>query len=141
MAAEGEAPVAGRKPFSWARARPSATSAARSSARFCGSAPRAIVSESFSPRIHGDERHAVGLADRVDDGDVRVLERRGRPCFLQQPFPSTGVVDQVLGKDLERHLPSQVQVPGAVDDAHAAPADFVEDFVVAERPANHGVGE
>jgi hypothetical protein len=37
-------------------------------------------------------------------------------------------------KHLERHQAVQPDVPGLVDDAHAAPADLRQDFVIAHPP-------
>ena len=126
-------------PLSCARARPSAISVARVSARSGGSGARASASLSFSPRMSSIAMNVtpVGFADLVDDGDIGMLEGGRGARLLQQPRAAVGVVQQILGQDLERHFACQIDVEGAIDDAHAAAADFVEDLVVRERrPVN-----
>jgi hypothetical protein len=39
------------------------------------------------------------------------------------------IVDQVVRQHLDRDIPSQRHVDGAVDDAHAAAADLLDDLV------------
>ena len=38
---------------------------------------------------------------------------------------------------MERNLPAEPQVPGAVDDAHAAPADLIQNLVVGDDLSGH----
>ena len=48
-----------------------------------------------------------------------------------------GVLGEMVGQDLERHLAAQLGVLGQVDGAHAAFAEFAEDFVVGQSLADH----
>ena len=82
---------------------------------------------------------AVGFVDRVNDGDVGMLERGGRLRFLHEALPAFGVVDEIVGQDLERDLAIEAQVHRAVDHAHAAAADLVEDLVVRKRAPDQPV--
>jgi hypothetical protein len=43
-----------------------------------------------------------------------------------------------FGQHLDRNVPVQSRVVGAVDDAHATLAGFLCDLVMAERLADHG---
>jgi hypothetical protein len=62
---------------------------AKSSARLSGKAPRPSRARSASPRTtHRDERLSIDLIDAIDGGDVRVIDRRGKPCFLREPLPA-----------------------------------------------------
>ena len=88
-------------------------------------------------QLHRDERHTLGLADFVDHRDVRVLDQRRGPRFLEHPLAADTIVHEILGQDLERHLAPQVQVARAIHHAHAAAADLLDDFVVRERWADH----
>jgi hypothetical protein len=88
--------------------------------------------------LHGDEGHAVGFVDLVDDTDVRVLQLRGGLRLLDEPPLALGIGDELRGEDLDGDLAVQLQVRGAVDDAHASPADLFEDAVVRKRPADQG---
>ena len=88
-------------------------------------------------QLHRDERHAVGGADLVDDRDVRMLDERRGACFLQHPLATNAIVDEIFRQDFEGDVAAEVEIAGAVDDAHAAAADFFDDFVVREPAADH----
>ena len=45
-------------------------------------------------KLHGDENHAVCFVDLVDDGDVRVLERRGCSSLLHEALAALTLLDQ-----------------------------------------------
>ena len=89
--------------------------------------------------LHRDERHAVGFADFVDDGDVGMFDERGGARLAQQPLAPDRVVHEIVGQDLERDLASEVDVHRAIDDPHPAAADFLADLVVRQSPADHRV--
>ena len=84
-------------------------------------------------QLHRDEADPVNFVDFVDDGDVRMFERGGGARFLDETLTPVGIGDQIRRQDLERDLAIQFDVEGAVDDAHAAPADLVDDLVAGER--------
>ena len=88
-------------------------------------------------QLHRDERHTVGLADLVDDRDVRMLEHGCRTSLLQQAVAAHRVVHEIVGKDLQRDFAAELHVDGAIDDAHAAAANLVDDLVVRKGPAHH----
>ncbi len=90
-------------------------------------------------QLHGDEGHSLGFVDLVDDGDVRMLECGGGLRFLHEPALAIGVGHQLRRQDLEGDLAVQPHVDGAVDDPHAAAADFVDDTVVREGATNHRI--
>ena len=50
-----------------------------------------------------------------------------------------GSIGQVLGQDLQRHVPVQFGIGGTVDGAHTAFTDFLQDFVVADGLADQDV--
>ncbi len=128
--------------LSCARARPAAISAATSSARATGrpAAGQPVAHLLAADQFHGDERVPVGFVHVVDDGDVRVLDRRGGLGFLHEPAAAIGVVDQILGQDLERDVAVETRVGGPVDDTHPAAADLLGDAVLGQRAAGqvHG---
>ena len=94
-------------------------------------------------QLHRDEREPVGFADLVNDGDVRMLDRRGGLGLLDEAPAPIAVVRQVVGQDLERDIAVQPRVGGAIDHAHPAAADFFGNPIVAERAAGeiHALGE
>ena len=86
-----------------------------------------------------DEEPAVDLVDVVDGADVRVVQCRGRPRLAPEAFEGVAVSGKILGEELQRHVPAESRVLGAVDDAHATASDLLHDAVVGESSANlHG---
>ena len=50
------------------------------------------------------------------------------------------VVGHVVGKEFQRHAAAQARVFRLVDHAHPTAAEFVDDRVVGNGAADHGVG-
>ena len=90
-------------------------------------------------QLHRDEGPAVVLADLVDGADVRMVERRRRPRLAREPIERAARLPDHVGQELERHLPPQLGVRGAIDDAHAAAAELLDDLVVRDAFADHGM--
>ncbi len=98
------------------------------------------IAELLAPdELHRDERHAVGFADFVDDGDVGMLDERRGTRLVQQPLAPDRIVHEIVGQDLERDLAAEVDVHRAIDDPHPAAADFLADVVVRQSPADHRI--
>ena len=75
---------------------------------------------------------AVVLADLVDRHDAGVVEQRDRLGLVLEP-PQLVVAGQDAGPDhLQGDGPVEADLPGPVDDAHAAAAELGLDLVVAE---------
>ena len=101
-------------------------------------APRArLLREPALDRPTGDELHrqehlVVDDADVVNGDDVRVLEARDRLCFTQQARPRR-VLHALPGLDqLEGDLSIELRIIRAVDDAHRAGADALDDHVTPD---------
>jgi hypothetical protein len=78
----------------------------------------------------------VVLADLVDLHDMRVLQTRDGLGFGAEAL-EIGRAGVAAAEDhLEGHQPPQGGVVGFVDDTHAAPAEFGNDFI-ARRRARH----
>ena len=88
-------------------------------------------------QLHGDEGRSLGLVDLVDHRDGGVRERGSRARFLLEPSLLLGLAHGGGAEHLERDLPAQRRVEGAVDDADPAPADLLEHLVVRKRLADH----
>ena len=83
---------------------------------------------------------ALVLADLVDRHDARVVEVGGGLGLGVEP-PDVGLVGELAGEDhLERDGPVEADLPGLVDDAHAAAGDLADDLVVAEVADAGGLG-
>ncbi len=95
------------------------------------------VSDEFAQRLSLDELHdqevrAVALADIVHGADVRVIERRDRPCLATEPRQSFRVGGKLLGENLDGHPAPQASVLGEVHLPHAAGAERFDDLVGAQ---------
>ena len=88
-------------------------------------------------QLHHHEVDAVLAGEVVDDGDVRVPGARQHAGFALEPPAHRLVGQRAFGEDLERHVAVQVLVVGAIDDAHGACADVLENAVMRETPADH----
>ena len=73
------------------------------------------------------------VADLEDGHDVGMLEFGGGGGLGQEPGPVSLRGESRLPHDLDGHHPIQRALPGLVNDPHAAPAQFLKDFVVAKR--------
>ena len=69
--------------------------------------------------VHDDEVDAAFLPDVVDGDNVRVVEGRCGPGFLDEAPFSFGTSNLLTWKDLQRDEAVQMQVPGLVDDTDA----------------------
>jgi len=88
--------------------------------------------------LHGDEGAAVDLAHVVDGRDVGVGDGCSGAGLAQEPAPSLVVLGEGLGQDFESDVPAQLLVLGAVDDAHPALANLLDDPKLAEPRAGWG---
>ena len=81
-------------------------------------------------------RDAHGLAaDLVNGRDVGMVDRGSRFRLLHETTTPRFVCHQLGRQNLERHFPIEFRVERAVDNAHAAAAQLLLDFVVGERAA------
>ena len=90
------------------------------------------VGELASPdELHRDERHAIFVSDLEDRRDVGMLERGGRFRFLNEALPAIRIRGlDGLGKHFDGELAIELGIPRAVDLAHPAAADLLDDLVV-----------
>lgn len=84
---------------------------------------------------HGEVMPAVVMPDFEDGHDVRVLEPRRRLGLGAEALDHPGRSQFASGDNLERDLPTELGLPRAEHDAHAAARDFVEQFVAREAAA------
>ena len=82
------------------------------------------ASESYTQGLAVEElgdqvRPCFEHPDVEDLDDVRVVERGGDACLLQEPFDALRVVRAGVGQKLQSDVPLQAHVRRAVDVAHA----------------------
>jgi hypothetical protein len=71
-------------------------------------------------QLHRQEVDAVAFLHRVDSDNVRVVELGKRLCLTAKAAQSLRIVRHLGGQHLERYVPAQFRVGGAIDLAHAA---------------------
>ena len=84
---------------------------------------------------HRQVRDPVVLADVVDGDDVGVLDGCGGARFGQEPLAHASLLEQFGCDHLQRDDPVEVELAGAVDDAHPAATDDRFDPVPCEQDA------
>src|SRR5262249_19911277 len=82
-------------------------------------------------------RFRAGLVDVGVGADVGVPRRRGGPRLPLEALQGLRVLREFLGQELQRDLPPQPRVLGAVDDPHPASAELLDDAVPGNRLADH----
>ena len=95
---------------------------------------RALVADHRAQARALDETHrevalAVRLAGVVDGDDVRVVQGRSELRLEHEPLAEDLIFGELGAQKLERHDALQARMLGAVDHAHAAPAERLLDPV------------
>src|SRR5262245_35914031 len=91
------------------------------------------------PSFHILHRKIVLVMDHADfmNGyDVRMPQSCCRRSFRAKPLYSLRIRNGPVGKDLQRHDPVEAYLPGFVNHSHAATADLLQNFVIAELARN-----
>ena len=83
---------------------------------------------------HGIECAVVVFAGLVQRDDVRVVEPGCGLDLHAEPHPRRRRPEQPGIDHLERDRPVEAQLPGHIDDPHAAPGDLAHERVVAKEP-------
>ena len=82
--------------------------------------------------LHDVVRQSIVLADAEHGHDVRVVQFGGGSRFtLKAPF-LLGVLQGLIGQNLEGDMPAERDLLGLVNDPHAAVADLTNDAIIAE---------
>ncbi len=89
--------------------------------------------ERFSRNELEDEIvRAPGLLESVDRSDVRMVERREDFRFSPESPQPLFVLDELIGQNLDRHIPAELPILRPIDLPHSAFANGLEDLVVRE---------
>ena len=90
-------------------------------------------------QFHGDEGSPIDLVNLVDRADVRVVQR-GRSFGLPlETAEGLCVVGEVVGKELQGDVATELEVFRLIHHAHATAADLAEYAVMGNR-LPHGLG-
>ncbi len=96
---------------------------------------RQTVRERFTfDELEDESAHARtwrtgGLLDPVDRADVRMVERGEHARLAVEPRHALGIRREDRRKDLDRHIPPQPAVAGAIHLSHASRAEQLPDLV------------
>jgi hypothetical protein len=90
--------------------------------------------------FHDDEIGPTLRVEFVDCGDIRMIELGEKKRFLAEVPARSFILEEAEREDFDGDVAVEAFVARAVDFAHTADADFVEDAVMAERLANHRGG-
>ena len=82
--------------------------------------------------LHGEERHAVGLVDRVDLHDVRVVQGGHRHRLALEASETRLVPGQRVGQELDGDRPVEGRVDRLPDDTHPAGPDLLDESIVRD---------
>src|SRR5678816_2106652 len=81
-------------------------------------------------QLHGDEWHAVGITHVVYGADVGMVQRCGRARLVQKSSSRGGVAVSDARQELDGHVATEPSVASAIDHAHAACRERVDDLDV-----------
>ena len=83
-------------------------------------------------QLHAEIRPVLVFPDLVDRHNVRVVEVRRQLSLPQEPFALLEAGHRARLDHLERNQSLQSLMPGAVDDTHPAPGNFLDQFITAD---------
>ena len=86
--------------------------------------------------LHDDRAGVAALLEAVDVRDERMIQRREHARFALEPRQPVRIVDDRVGKDLDRDLALEARIARAVDLAHPTSAERADDFVGTETGAS-----
>jgi hypothetical protein len=71
------------------------------------------------------------FAHAVDRNDIGVVQPGGCLRLALEALQMAGIQERMLAQDFQRHTPTQGDLHGLIDNAHAAAADLAEYLIVA----------
>ncbi len=88
-------------------------------------------------KLHRDEPLPAVLADLVNRADVRMVQRRRGARLAHEAVGRGAIAGQLIGQELQRDVTAKQKVLGAIDDAHSAAAEHLENAIVRDSLADH----
>jgi hypothetical protein len=87
--------------------------------------------------LHRDEVHPLVLTDVVDGDDVRMIQARSGPCFLDEALAAFVIQGSLPAQHFHCYGPTQARIDCSIDHAHPAFAERLEKLVVREHLRGH----
>src|ERR1022692_861022 len=97
-----------------------------------GLVANAMLQRGALQEFHRQERMPVVLADLVEGTDVRMIDGCRGARFPLEAFDRYAVASHFLREKFQGYFPAEFQVLGAIDDAHATAAKFLDNPVVRD---------
>ena len=79
--------------------------------------------------FHGDEVHAIGIADFIDGDDVGVIQGGQHTRLAPEARHIIGIIGERGRKNLECHVAAQFDIVGAVHLTHSSRTERPTDLV------------
>ncbi len=89
--------------------------------------------------LHGDERLAVLLVYFVDRADVGMVQCRSGLGFALKTGQSLGVLRYFVGQEFQGYEAMELDVLGLVHNTHSTTAQLLDDAIVRDGLADHGI--
>ncbi len=83
-------------------------------------------------QLHRQQPLAIGLLEPIEGGDVCVIQLREQLRLPLKPIQALSVSREFIGKDFDGDVASEFRVTRAINLAHAACTDGLDDFVGTE---------
>ena len=106
---------------------------------FHGTRSDAVLQRHAVEKLHDKEGLPGLLPDFVDGADIGMIERRGGLRLALEAGQGLGVFSDVVGQKLERDEAVQSYVFSFVYHAHAATAELLENSIMRDGLADHGI--
>ena len=106
---------------------------------FHGTPADAMLQRQPVQKLHGDERLSVLLANVINRADIRVIQCGRSLRLALKAGERLCVSGNFIGKELESDEAMQSRVLSLVDHPHPAAAQLLNDAVVRDGLADHGV--
>src|ERR1700722_265972 len=90
-------------------------------------------------KFHGDEGLAVFVADVVNRADVGMIQCRRSLSLTLKTGQGLRIASDFFRQEFESDKTVKARVFGLVDNSHASAAEFLDDAVVRDDLADHGV--
>src|SRR6202140_804936 len=99
---------------------------------FAGLRARCTLPAPSADERHREIRDSIGQLEVIDRKDVRVIELGERLGLCLEALDEAVVLEELRGQGFERHLAAQRLLDGSIDDGHPAPAETLDDPVLAD---------
>src|SRR6266498_3327996 len=103
--------------------------------RFIAERSNVLAQASLLRELHAEKRQAVlAFTHFVNRKDVRVIQTGHRLCFSSETFQRFMRISAITKDALYRDDAPGMSLPCAIDHAHAAATDLLENFVISQEP-------